>query len=250
MSAPRLDTALLALAIVLPTGRTRAQTTRTVRSETNAWLSLSSDVSLTPTLGVQTEALIERSELGRRPQQIEVRAGVQRAFGATVRLAAGGTLIHNSPYGPFPARAPFDEYRTWVQATVEQRLSKLSLAHRYRLEERWIERPPATGGAPDLAFGLRLRYQARATIPLVPASRPRGPFVAASDELFIVAGPHAPNNLLDQNRAYVGLGMRWSPALRGEVGYLNQAILRANGTQVENNHTLQLSMNFTRAARR
>ena len=241
-------TTLVALALVAFSSPARAQSHRTVRSETNTWLSVTGDVWATPTLGIQTELLYERSDFGEDPQQVELRLGVQRALGPSVRLAVGGTFIHSSPYGPFPAHAPFDEYRSWVQATVEHRLAKVTLAHRYRLEERWIERPSTTNAATDIAFGLRLRYQARATIPLAPAARPRAPYVAASDEIFLVAGPHAPYNLVDQNRAYAGVGVRWSPVLRTELGYLNQAILRANGTQVENNHTLQLSVALTRPA--
>jgi hypothetical protein len=241
---------LLSLGLAVVARPTRVDAQRTIRSEVNAWLDVTSDVWLTPTIGLQGEALVERAERARVPQQTELRLGVQRALGPSVRLAVGGTFIHTSPYGPFPARAPFDERRTWVQATVEQRFTKLVFAHRYRLEERWIERPSATGGASDYAFALRFRYQARATIPLAPATRPRGPYLAASDEIFLVAGPHASNNLVDQNRAYAGIGLRWSPMLRGEIGYLNQAILRANGTQVENNHTLQLSLNVARAAKR
>jgi hypothetical protein len=247
-NARHLATTFLALALAAPAHAARAQSRRTVRSETNTWLSVTGDVWATPTLGIQTELLYERSDFGRDPQQVELRLGVQRALGPSVRLAVGGTFIHSSPYGPFPARAPFDEYRSWLQATVEHRLAKLTLAHRYRLEERWIERPSSTGGAADIAFGLRLRYQARATIPLASARHLHAPYVGASDEIFLVAGPHAPYNLVDQNRAYLGVGLRWSPALRTELGYLNQAILRANGTQVENNHTLQLSVALTRAA--
>jgi hypothetical protein len=167
-----------------------------------------------------------------------------------VRLAVGGTYVHNSPYGPFPARAPFHEYRSWVQATIEQQLTHLTLAHRYRLEERWVERPSASGESGDVAFAWRMRYQFRSTIPLSAATHRRAPYLGLSDEVFLVAGPHAPANLLDQNRAYAGVGVRWSPALRAEIGYLNQAIVRADGHQVENNHTLQLTMNLTRAARR
>jgi hypothetical protein len=247
-TARLVATSLLALALVTPSQPAAAQSHRTVRSETNTWLSVTGDLWATPKLGIQTELLYERSDLGEDPQQIELRLGLQRAVGPSVRLAAGGTFIHTSPYGPFPARAAFDEYRSWVQATVEHRLAKVTLSHRYRLEERWIERPSSTGGESDIAFGLRLRYQGRATIPLAPASHPRGPYVAASDEIFLVGGPHAPYNLVDQNRAYLGLGVRWSPSLRSEIGYLNQAILRSNGTQVENNHTLELSLAITRAA--
>lgn len=252
MPASHSHTRRLATPLLLALGlgaRASAQTPRTVRSDTHEWLDLTADAWFTRTLGLQGEALIERTDLGTEPQSTELRLGVQRAFGSSVRLAVGGTFIHTSRYGPFPARAPFDEYRSWLQATIEQRFAHATLSHRYRAEERWIERPVATGPS-DIAFALRARYQARLTVPLAPPTRPRSPYVALSDEVFLVAGPHAPNNLLDQNRAYGGLGVRWSPMLRAELGYLNQAILRSNGTQVENNHTLQLSLALTRAASR
>jgi hypothetical protein len=44
--------------------------------------------------------------------------------------------------------------------------------------------------------------------------------------------------------------VRWPPALRGEVGYLEQRIVRANGRQLEHGHTVQLALWLTRPARR
>jgi hypothetical protein len=46
------------------------------------------------------------------------------------------------------------------------------------------------------------------------------------------------NNVFDQNRAFAGVGYRWSPVLRAEVGYQHHYVLRASGAQAERNHTL------------
>jgi hypothetical protein len=229
-----------------------AQSPRVVRSQANAWLVGSADVWATPHWGLQSEVMYERSELGAAPQQIEVRAGLQRLLHSGARVAVGGTFVHNSPYGPFAARASSSEYRAWEQLTIDQRTGVVSLTHRYRFEQRWVERPlgaTATGApATDVAYGLRLRYQARATVPLTPTSRPHPLYAIASDEVFLSLGPHAPLNLLDQNRAYLGAGVRWSPRLRTELGYMDQVILRADGRQVENNNTLHVAFGLTRPA--
>ena len=207
---------------------------------------------MTPRWGVQTELMYERAELGATPQQIEYRLGAQRLLHSGARLAFGGTYIHSSPYGPFAARVASHEYRTWLQATADQRVGALSLTHRYRVEYRWVERPlfDASGARrpSDVSAAMRLRYQIRASVPLTPSASPRPLYAALAEEPFIAFGPHTPLNILEQNRAYLGAGVRWSPALRTELGYLNQIIVRADGRQVEQNHTLQLTLGITRPA--
>lgn len=243
----------LAAALIPLARAAHTQSPRIVRSETNAWLNVGADVWLAPRFGLQGEMLYERSDFAEDPMQVEARLGVQRLLRSGARIAAGGTLIHNSPYGPFPARGPFREYRAWEQFTIDHRAGAASLTHRYRLEQRWVERPGSAttaGGHVDVAYGMRFRYQLRGTVPLSPATARHPAYAAAADELFLSIGPHTPLNLLDQNRAYLGAGLRWSPSVRAELGYLSQVILRADGRQVEHNHTLQATLGLTRAAPR
>ncbi|MFO0266506.1 MAG: DUF2490 domain-containing protein, partial [Cyclobacteriaceae bacterium] len=60
--------------------------------------------------------------------------------------------------------------------------------------------------------------------------------------VFISFGENVKMNVFDQNRAYVALGYRIPKVGRLEFGYLNQLVLKSNGTQVESNHTLQLGL--------
>lgn len=239
---------LLAALVLVPVVSLRAQSERVVRSETNAWLDANADVWLTPRWGAQGQFLYERSDYGAEPMVVEARLGVQRRL-STFRLAVGGTYIHTSPYGPFRGRGPTNESRAWEQLSLDGRLGHVALAHRVRLEERWLGRPQAAGVAPDILFSLRARYQFRGTVPLTPSAK-RPLYAAGGDEIFVSFGAHGPAHPLDQNRAYLGAGVRWSPSLRTELGYLNQRIMRANGQQVENNHTAQLTLGYTRAARK
>jgi hypothetical protein len=248
---------LAALLLAAPAPRiVRAQEgePREVGSSANAWLDVASDVWLSPTLAVQLGGKVQRAELGAAPQQAELRLGLQRALGPRLRVAAGGLLAHNSPYGPFPAVGPSNERRLWQHLLVDHRLGRVTLQHRARLEERWLERPqPRTAGGvadPDVAFGLRARYRLQATTPLGLGAGPRAPYAAVYDELLKSVGPHASTSLVDQNRAYAGVGVRWSPAVRAEVGYLEQRILRKNGRQLEHGHTVSVTLALTRPARR
>ena len=65
-------------------------------------------------------------------------------------------------------------------------------------------------------------------------------YLTAYDEIFINFGRVVRYNVFDQNRLFAGVGYQWSPKLRAEAGYLNQFVLRSNGTDAERNHTLFL----------
>ncbi len=162
-------------------------------SSANAWLDVGADVWLTPATGVQVGGKVQRAHLGAAPQQTELRVGLQHVVGRRFRVAAGGQVNHNSPYGPFPAAGPFGERRLWQHVLQDQRLGPIALQHRYRMEERWTERPvrPGAAGAPDVVFSLRARYQLRATLPLGPAGAAHPGYVTVSEELLKSVGPHA-----------------------------------------------------------
>jgi hypothetical protein len=227
---------------------------REVGSSANAWFDVTADLWLTPTYDLQLGGKVQRAELGAAPQLAELRLGLVRPVGRRVRVAAGGLLAHYSPYGPFPAAAPYGERRLWQYVLQEQTVGRVALQHRYRLEERWIARPqpPAAGvaGPADVAFGMRARYRLQATLPVGPAAATHAAYVAAYAELLKSVGPHASTTLVDQNRVYAGAGVRWSRALRAEAGYLEQRILRDDGRQLEHGHTVQLALWLTRPAPR
>jgi hypothetical protein len=242
---------IAALALAAPTARAQGAARRE-GSSANAWFELTSDVWLTPAYDLQIAGKVQRAALGADPQEAELRVGVVHPLGPRFRVAAGGLVAHNSPYGPFPAAAPYGERRLWQYVLQDQRLGRVALQHRYRIEERWIDHPlPPVAGAevdPDVAFSLRARYQLRATAPLGPATAAHPAYASAYDELLKSVGPHASTNVIDQNRVYAGVGVRWSRLVRAEAGYLNQRILRANGRQLEHGHTAQLALWLTRPA--
>lgn len=134
------------------------------------------------------------------------------------------------------------EHRIWQQYIHRHKISNINVSHRFRLEQRFMER----SGDADL-FAQRLRYFVRFLMPLQKTEQnfDKGFFAALQDEVFFnIQGKGDLNgSLFDQNRAYIAVGYRFSKKLDVETGYMNQALKGAVNNTV--NNVVQLAV-YTR----
>ncbi len=141
------------------------------------------------------------------------------------------------------------EHRIWEQLLVSHPLFHTTLAHRFRLEQRFI----STSSVQDNelkndgnVFANRFRYFVRTILPLN-QEKPfrKGWFGALQNEVFLNIGDksHVNGKTFDQNRAYAAIGYRLSPLVDLETGYLNQYVTGRSG--FVNNHVLQIAV-YTR----
>lgn len=147
--------------------------------------------------------------------------------------AAGNSLTKSS----------LTEQRIWQQYIYNHQPWKgAALSHRFRLEQRFIERQT------DDLFSQRFRYFFRLVQPLQKqeGAFTKGMFAALQNELFFnVQNKEQLNgSLFDQNRAYLAVGYRVSKSFDIEAGYLNQAIKGANANTVNNVAQLALYTRF------
>jgi len=137
------------------------------------------------------------------------------------------------------------ESRIWEQFIINQKLgTNTALAHRFRLEQRYVGNSAATKN--DHFFSQRLRYFARAVVPFKHDSVfSQGPFFALQNEIFVnVQNKDKVNaHFFDQNRAYMAFGYRLSKKMDVEFGYLNQYQKQVATYTV--NHILQAAI-YTR----
>jgi hypothetical protein len=123
------------------------------------------------------------------------------------------------------------------------KISTVPIVHRFRLEQRFIERPVGD------VFSQRLRYFVRGIIPLVKSTGgfSKGAFVGLQNEVFInVDNKEKVNNhTFDQNRAFVSVGYRLSKKADLELGYLNQSVKGITREQNLVNNVLQFGV-YTR----
>ena len=247
-SARRARTARVVLAGLLLVATTAAGAQapaplRTVDDEPAAWLAFLGLHPLSARWRLQLEAQLRQTEGVRQPQQRLYRTALLRVLGPRLRVGGGYALVRTYPPDEFVADpVPFTEHRAHQQLDLGMAAGPVAIDHRYRLEQRFVER---LGAGADRArrvgwtYTNRARYLLRATLaPGGGAPTAGEPYLTAYDELFVGFGRNVRNNVFDQNRAFVGVGYRWSPVLRAEVGYQNHYVLRATGTQAERNHTL------------
>jgi hypothetical protein len=157
-------------------------------------------------------------------------------------LYAPTFLQDDTPLGGAKLKTSLTEHRIWQQYIyAHQPWKGAALIHRFRLEQRFIERQT------DDLFSQRLRYFVRLMQPLrkQDGAFTKGMFAAIQNEVFLNLqnNEQLNSNVFDQNRAYLAVGYRTSNSFDIEVGYLNQAI---NGAVVSStNNAIQLAL-YTR----
>ncbi len=226
-----------------------AQSIRKQTSITNAWLMYFGDHKISPKWGVHLEAQLRRADFISNPQQLLLRPAINYHLSAQTFFSMGYAFVETYPYGEFPAKSNFPEHRLWQQMQIKNQVAKFEMTSRFRLEQRWINLPTQQGDVflpGEAVFQNRFRLLTRFSIPFKgKVIKEKSWYFSTYDELFVSFGKRVAYNIFDQNRLYFALGYRFPKLGRLEMGYLSQIINKANGTQVENNNTIQLGLSST-----
>ena len=143
-------------------------------------------------------------------------------------------------------RAYTPEHRLWQQWLYGQPIHRLTLQHRFRLEQRFIGSTrywEGAGNPSTSVYATRFRYFHRLLLPWS-LKRPfeRGLFSAIQNEFFIhVTGKEKLNGKwFDQNRLYLACGYRPGPKWDLEIGYMRRDI--QTSADLTGQHTWQLAL--------
>ena len=134
----------------------------------------------------------------------------------------------------------FSENRIFEMVTLNDKLNRIELSHRFMLEQRFVAKysKPELNKEDQVSFVNRARYMFRMQIPLkTKVTEKNSPYLAFYDELFIGFGKNVGENIFDQNRLGVLLGYKFNNNFKIEAGYLNQ--LLQLGREVENKNVFQ-----------
>ena len=178
--------------------------------------------------------------------QAIVRPGVGYQLTPTVSIWVG--------YAWTPTTTPFvkntyDEHRVWQQVIWSDKFSWGRLTARSRVEERFVPDHIGTSHLPgdpspaNSAMAARYRQLIKASIPL---SFAPGFSYIIQDEAFVslIDTDWVPRRGFDQNRFFTGLGYAFTPQITGEVGYMNQYIIRRGANYMGHILSVNLLMNF------
>jgi hypothetical protein len=214
----RISAAGLLLSLALAPSAASAQTDS---DEWGNWLIYNGTFVFSNRWSVFTEAQLRLYELVSNPQEAFVRAAAHYNFNPTALVGLGYSHIWGWPFEEDTGEdAESVENRIYQQFAIKHWWGRAGFEHRYRLEQRWIQR------AGETDYENRTRYRLQVTIPLNRSSMERGAFfVNVYDEIFIDI---ASVLTLDQNRLYAAAGYQFNPLANLQLGYLYNSKASAN----------------------
>tara|TARA_B100000809_G_scaffold266838_1_gene332056 strand:- start:491 stop:1153 length:663 start_codon:yes stop_codon:yes gene_type:complete len=109
-----------------------------------------------------------------------------------------------------------NEHRIFQQFISKQNIGIVSLQHRYRFEQRFVESD----------FKMRLRYFLGFNIPITKKEN-NNLYFSAYNEIFL----NTESKVFDRNRVYGGIGYHINENIRLEAGYMNQFFEKSSRDQ-------------------
>lgn len=225
---------LMFLSILTVVLTTHAQ--KSIDDQFHTWSVYQGNHHLTDKWDLHTEYQFRRADGFANWQQSLARIGLDYKLNPSLTISGGYGWIISYPYGSQPIANQTNENRLWQQVILKQLVGNLQIQHRYRLEQRWI----------DTQFKQRFRYRAQVLLPLQMSyiDQKIGFFMNINDEIFLGFGQGIGKNILDQNRFITAFGYQFNKDFNIQMGYLNQFVVKADGLNMERNHTLWTSLTY------
>ena len=152
-------------------------------------------------------------------EQLLLRVGLGYTFNESKNnvLLGYGYILSENYLDNNTDKVSVNEQRIFQQFTSKQKIGIISLNHRYRFEQRFVQSD----------FKMRLRYFLGLNIPLTKKENNKLYF-SAYNEIFLNTEPA----VFDRNRLYGGIGYRINKNIRLEAGYMNQFFEKNSSDQL------------------
>ena len=140
-------------------------------------------------------------------EQLLLRTGLGYTFSENKNniLLGYGYILSENYNQDNSSKTSASEHRIFQQFITKQSINSLSLTHRYRFEQRFVEDD----------FKMRFRYFLSLNYPL---DKKDLLYLSAYNEIFL----NTQSPVFDRNRLYGGLGFKITSNLKFELGYMNQ----------------------------
>lgn len=173
------------------------------------------------------EGYIKRNDVIIDRMQEFLRIGINYSLKNGNRITGGFAYQYNVPYDEVSEPYDWEDYRIWEQYMIRKPKANGMWVHRFRMEQRWLERKsdPALAETDELKFENTFRYLLRRTFTLNPKV-----YAILYDEVHLRMPPPDLEKVFDQNRVYAGLGFnldkhKW---WRIETGIMYQSVFNSS----------------------
>jgi len=144
-------------------------------------------------------------------EQLLLRTGIGYTFneGNNNFLIGYGYILSKNYLVESDDKMSLNEHRIFQQFTSKQKVGIVSINHRYRFEQRFVEED----------YKMRFRYFLGLNIPLQNIDEDNKKlYLSAYNEIFL----NTASSIFDRNRVYGGIGYQFNKNIKLELGYMNQ----------------------------
>ena len=243
--------ALAVVSLVLPYRLGAQSVSSTGGTNESFWFNYFGDHPVTDHLSMHLEGSYRRTFEFDQFEQYYVRPGLtvvesphwQSLLAYTFQLSnptAGGS------FGPAPIAQELPEHRALEQQIFEHRISgngdrAITLAHRFRMEQRWQGTEIQGQGVANWNFSERARYRITLHIPVGAGPSPAR-YVTAFDEVYTGFGPHGGKQPFYANVTYAALGIKTGKFYAVEVGYQYRLLAQPGGITGTSDNSIQMML--------
>lgn len=179
-----------------------------------------------------------------RQSQFLIRSKINYTIGQNWDAGIGFAYFNTRTFDPaststlaVPELRPFQEFNN------KQKFNKITISHRYRIEERYFRKTSDDKLIGGYNFNFRFRYMLTFDYNLYKSKDNSRSFsIKGGDEIMLNAGKNIVNNMLDQNRVFVALNYQPINNFSFEMGYMNSFQQRSSGKDFNNGNIYRLSV--------
>ncbi|WP_395057140.1 DUF2490 domain-containing protein [Flavobacterium sp.] len=192
------------------------------KSETGNWFMYFGNQKINPKWNWHNEVQYRNYNFIGDTNQLLLRTGI--GYNLTEdnnNLLLGYGFINTQKYIPnSEEKTDSNEHRIYQQFITKQKIGRLFINHRYRIEERFIK----------ANFQMRFRYLLGVNIPINTKTLEKNTiYLSAYNEIFI----NAESPIFDRNRLYVALGYYIHKNNKIETGFMAQTLENSNRNQFQ-----------------
>tara|TARA_B110000503_G_scaffold81043_1_gene123949 strand:+ start:40 stop:744 length:705 start_codon:yes stop_codon:yes gene_type:complete len=202
---PNFFIAVLVSILVLPSNMDAQE------SDFGNWLIYIGSKKLSSKWNIHNEVQYRNYDVVGDLEQLLVRTGIGYNLSENNNnvLVGYGYILSENYTQQTQEKIATNEHRIFQQFIANNRIGAVSLTHRYRFEQRFVEED----------FKMRVRYFLAAKIPLIKFKDDLSMlYLSTYNEVFL----NTKSAVFDRNRVYLGVGYQLNKQTRIEAGYMNQ----------------------------
>lgn len=189
------------------------------------WKSIDVDKQFNDKWSVSAELHLRNTFFLKDWQQVVARPHLHYFPDKNVNISVGYSYIKNYQFSDFSTPIDAVEHNIFQQIIVKHIVSKITLHHRVRFEERFqpviINAPEGSHLANKRNYSSRFRYRIQVAVPLEKVIANHGLKFIAFDEAHLDFGNSLLPEKFDQNRWFMGVSFRASDKVKIRSGYQN-----------------------------